>query len=33
MDLKVLDDIYGYWFGEPPEMPPREERVQRWFRA
>jgi uncharacterized protein (DUF924 family) len=32
MDVKVLDDIHRYWFGDPPEIPPSEERVQRWFR-
>ena len=32
MDVKVLDDIYGYWFGDPPEVPPSEERIKRWFR-
>ena len=32
MDVKVLDDVYGYWFGDPPEVPPGEERIKRWFR-
>ncbi len=31
MDLKVLDDIHGYWFGDPPEEPPGQERTKRWF--
>ncbi len=32
MDVKVLDDIHRYWFGDPAEVPPSEERVKRWFR-
>ncbi len=32
MDVKVLDDIHRYWFGDPPEVPPGEERTKRWFR-
>jgi uncharacterized protein (DUF924 family) len=32
MDVKVLDEIHAYWFGDPPETPPGEERVKNWFR-
>jgi uncharacterized protein (DUF924 family) len=32
MDVRVLDDIHRYWFGDPPEVPPSEELIQRWFR-
>ena len=34
MDVKVLDDIHRYWFGDlsAPDQPVGEERVQRWFR-
>lgn len=32
MVKKVLTDIHRYWFGDPPELPPGEERIKTWFR-